>query len=135
MRPRRAWRGMVEQSSSAGATVLVAEDEGLVRMFTADFLQEAGFRVIEVSNAVQALKELEGTPEVRVLLTDVEMPGGMDGLELAREVQRRWPGIVILVTSGRVRPTRDELSGTIGFFQKPVREHAVVQAIWENLAK
>jgi CheY-like chemotaxis protein len=126
---------MVEQSFLEGTTVLVAEDEALVRMFTADYLREAGYRVVEVSNATEALKELENTTGVRVLLTDVEMPGGMDGLELAREVQRRWPGMVILVTSGRVRPTRDELPGNIGFFQKPTREYAVVQAIKEGLER
>ena len=126
---------MVEQAFLGGTTVLVAEDEALVRMFTADYLREAGYRVVEVSNAADALKELENTTGVRVLLTDVEMPGGMDGLELAREVQRCWPGMVILVTSGRVRPTRDELPGNIGFFQKPVREQAVVQAIKEGLER
>jgi CheY-like chemotaxis protein len=126
---------MVEQSFLEGTTVLVAEDEALVRMFTADYLREAGYRVVEVSNATEALKELENTTGVRVLLTDVDMPGGMDGLELAREVQRRWPGMVILVTSGRVRPTRDELPGNIDFFQKPAREYAVVQAIKEGLER
>ena len=126
---------MVEQSFTGGTTVLVAEDEALVRMVTADYLREAGYRVVEVSNAAEALKELENTSDVRVLLTDVEMPGGMEGLELAREVQQCWPGIVILVTSGRVRPAWDELPGNIGFFQKPVREQAVVQAIKERLER
>jgi CheY-like chemotaxis protein len=126
---------MVEQAFPRGTTVLVAEDEALVRMVTADYLREAGYRVVEVSNAAEALKELENTSDVRVLLTDVEMPGGMDGLELAREVQRCWPGIVILVTSGRVRPTWDELPGNIGSFQKPAREQAVVQAIKEGLER
>ena len=104
-------------------------------MVTADYLREAGYRVVEVSNAAELLKELENTSDVRVLLTDVEFPGGMDGLELAREVQRRWLGMVILVTSGRVRPTWDELPGNIGFFQKPAREQAVVQAIKERLER
>ena len=126
---------MVEQAFLGDTTVLVAEDEALVRLFTADYLREAGYRVVEVSNAADALKELENTTGDRVLLTDVEMPGGMDGMELAREVQRRWPGMVILVTSGRVRPARDELPGNIGFFQKPVREQAVVQAIKEGLER
>jgi CheY-like chemotaxis protein len=134
MRPRRSWDGMVEQSFP-GTTVLVARDEALVRMVTADYLREAGYRVVEVSNAAELLKELENTSDVRVLLTDVEFPGGMDGLELAREVQRCWPGIVILVTSGRVRPTWDELPGNIGSFQKPAREQAVVQAIKEGLER
>src|SRR5918994_5115585 len=108
---------MADHPLSGLTVVLVAEDEALVRMFTADFLAKAGYTVVEAPNAAEAIRELESDANVRVLLSDVEMPGGMDGLELAREVQRRWPGMVILVTSGRVRPTRDELPGNIDFFQ------------------
>jgi two-component system, response regulator PdtaR len=113
--------------------VLVAEDEALIRMFTAGFLIEAGYTVVEASNAAEAITELESDANVRVLLTDVEMPGDMDGLELAREVQRRWPDVVIIVTSGRVRPHRDDLAGA-EFFQKPLREQAVVETIRERLS-
>jgi two-component system, response regulator PdtaR len=113
--------------------VLVAEDEALIRMFTAGFLIEAGYTVVEASNAAEAITELESDAKVRVLLTDVEMPGDMDGLELAREVQRRWPDVVIIVTSGRVRPHRDDLAGA-EFFQKPLREKAVVETIRERLS-
>ena len=98
---------MARLVSPGRTVVLVAEDESLVRMFTADFLVEAGYTVIEASSAVAALRQLEVTPNVRVLLTDVEMPGEMDGLELAREVQSRWPEVVIIVTSGRARPGRE----------------------------
>jgi two-component system, response regulator PdtaR len=114
--------------------VLVAEDEALIRMFTAGFLIEAGYTVVEASNAAEAITELESDANVRVLLTDVEMAGDMDGLELAREVQRRWPDVVIIVTSGRVRSHRDDLAGA-EFFQKPLREEAVVETIKERLSR
>jgi CheY-like chemotaxis protein len=126
---------MARLVSPGRTVVLVAEDESLVRMFTADFLVEAGYTVIEASSAVAALRQLEVTPNVRVLLTDVEMPGEMDGLELAREVQSRWPEVVIIVTSGRARPGREELAVGAEFFQKPLCEEAVVQRISERLSK
>ena len=113
--------------------VLVAEDEALVRLFTADFLAEAGYAVVEVSSAAGAIRALESTAEIRVLLTDVEMPGDMDGLELAREVQRRWPEVIIVVTSGRVRPCGDDLAAGAEFFQKPIWEAAVLEVLRERL--
>jgi CheY-like chemotaxis protein len=124
---------MADNPQSGLTVVLVAEDEALIRMFTADFLAKAGYTVVEAPNAAEAIRELESDANVRVLLTDVEMPGGMDGLELAREVQRRWPDVVIIVTSGRVRPHRDDLAGA-EFFQKPLCEEAVVETIKERLS-
>ena len=125
---------MAENLFLGRTVVLVAEDEALVRMFTADFLVEAGYAVVEASNAAEALRELEDTARIRVLVTDVEMPGDMDGLELAREVQRPWPDVVIIMTSGRVRPCSDDLAVGAEFFQKPIREEAVVEVIRERLA-
>jgi CheY-like chemotaxis protein len=105
---------MAEQPFLRRAIVLVAEDEALLRLFTTDYLTDAGYKVIEAPNAADALRVLETTPAVRVLFTDVEMPGGMDGLELAREVQRRWPHMVIIVASGHVRPARGNLPAVQG---------------------
>jgi CheY-like chemotaxis protein len=126
---------MADTRSFAPAVVLVADDEALIRMFTADYLIEAGYRVVEASSGAEALRLLETTPDVRVLLTDVEMPGGMDGLALVRAVQMRWPEMVVIVTSGRVYPTGNELAPSAGFLQKPVREEAVVRMIRERLAE
>ena len=115
---------MARLVSPGRTVVLVAEDESLVRMFTADFLVEAGYTVIEASSAVAALRQLEVTPNVRVLLTDVEMPGEMDGLELAREVQSRWPEVVIIVTSdGRAQPRGTGCRRRV--LPKPLCEEAV----------
>ncbi len=75
-----------------GAVALVAEDEPLVRMEAADVLGEAGFDVLEASTTPAALAYLEMHPEITLLLTDVVMPGPIDGLALAHEVRRRWPG-------------------------------------------
>jgi CheY-like chemotaxis protein len=69
--------------------VLVVEDETLVRMFMADFLDEAGFKVFEAVNADEALTVLQARPDIQVVVTDIEMPGTMNGLELTRVVRER----------------------------------------------
>jgi two-component system, response regulator PdtaR len=125
---------MADNPHLGRTVVLVTEDQALIRMFTADFLVDAGYAVIEAGDAAEALKALEDTADVRVLLTDVEMPGEMDGLELAREVQRRWPTMIIIVTSGRVRPAPADLGVDVEFLTKPIREETVVSMIRERLA-
>lgn len=81
-------------------TVLVVEDETLVRMHGMNVLADAGFEVLEACNADEALAILGLHDEVRLLFSDVDMPGSMDGLELARQVHERWPNIRLLLTSG-----------------------------------
>ncbi|HEY8031037.1 MAG TPA: response regulator [Methylocella sp.] len=84
--------------------VLIVEDEPFVRLTGADLLAEAGFEVLEAGNAGEALRILEATPDVRVVFSDVDMPGSLDGLDLARNICRRWPSIGIVLTSGhRIR--------------------------------
>jgi CheY-like chemotaxis protein len=85
-------------------TVLLVEDEALVRMLGVDVLEEAGYRVIEAANADVALKVLEADPDaIAILVTDVHMPGSMDGEGLARIVDQRWPWIRVIITSGQAR--------------------------------
>ena len=110
--------------------VLLAEDEALVRMFAADLLDEAGFRVIEAVHADEALLLLQARPDVQVLVTDVEMTGGsIDGFALARQVSRRWPQIAIIVVSGRQTPCPGDLPRGVEFIAKPYRPTALLQAI------
>jgi CheY-like chemotaxis protein len=89
--------------------VLLVEDEPLVRLLAADVLVEAHFRVIEAATAEEALTVLQAGVEVDVLLSDVEMPPGINGYALARQVHEHWPGIEILITSGREWPTQGDL--------------------------
>ncbi|MCB8819946.1 response regulator [Microvirga rosea] len=99
-------------SSGTGAplVVLLVEDEPLVRMAAADELEEAGFQVLEAGNADVALAVLEvRSDEVHVLFTDVDMPGSMDGMALAEQVYRRWPHVLLLISSGNARPHPDEI--------------------------
>jgi CheY-like chemotaxis protein len=109
--------------------VLVVEDETLVRLFASDFLDEAGFKVFEAVNADEALRVLQARPDVQVVLTDIEMPGSMDGLELTKVIRQRWPGVGIVVTSGRAVPGRDGLPDGTAFITKPFLPGTVVQVI------
>jgi two-component system, response regulator PdtaR len=110
--------------------VLVVEDATLVRMFMADFLDEAGFKVFEAVNADEALTVLKARPDVQAVVTDIEMPAGsMDGLNLARTIQERWPGIGIVVTSGRERPGPDDLSDKVAFLAKPYLADTIINVI------
>jgi CheY-like chemotaxis protein len=88
--------------ASRPTVVLLVEDEPLVRMLGVDVLEDAGFTVVEAANASEALRALETRTDVRVLFTDVNMPGELDGLELARVVHQRWPDIRLLIASGQV---------------------------------
>ena len=100
-------------------SVLVVEDEALVRMGMVDYLEDSGFEVLEASNADEAIAMLVEHAEIRVLFTDIDMPGGIDGLRLAAAVRDRWPPIRIVVTSGHRNVTPDELPHEARFFQKP----------------
>ena len=97
--------------------VLVVEDEPLVRELAGIAISEAGFEVLEASNAEQALNILGSRSDVGVLCTDVDMPGALDGLELAALVHQRWPAIRLVVTSGR--PLRAPVPDAGKFLSKP----------------
>jgi len=127
---------MLQPPPNERAVVVLAEDEPLVRMFASDFLDEAGFAVVEARHADDALLLLQARPDAQVLLTDVEMPGGsMDGFELARRVRARWPKIVILVVSGRAAPRTGDLPDGVTFIAKPYRCAAVVSAIHDMVGQ
>lgn len=111
--------------------VLVVEDEFIIREYAAEVLAEAGFEVLRASDAPEALEILEETPGIAAVFTDVSMPGSPDGLGLAREIGRRWPHIAVVVTSGHIRPARDEVPGR--FIGKPYQPEMVVNAIAEGI--
>ena len=99
--------------------VLVVEDEPLVRMAIVDYLEDEGFRVLQASNADEAVAILTRDLTVQIMFTDIDMPGGMDGLKLAAAVRDRWPPIKIVVTSGHRMVAADNLPLEAQFFPKP----------------
>src|SRR3954468_18520562 len=88
------------KSTTEHPLVLIVEDEYLVRIHAAEVIRDAGFEVMEASNADEAIVILESRPDIRVVFTDIQMPGSMDGLKLARAVRDRWPPVQIVATSG-----------------------------------
>lgn len=111
------------------STVLLVEDEPLIRLFLADLLEEAGFKVIETANAEEALVALESGIRINVLLTDVDMPAGCDGFELARKVHKLWPETEILIMSGRHWPDAAVLPPGAAFLAKPFPNEAIVSHV------
>lgn len=99
--------------------VLVVEDEALVRMGIVDFLEDHNFEVFEAEDAAAAIMILKSTVRICALFTDVDMPGHLDGLELASTVRDRWPAIKIIVTSGHRKVALGDLPVEARFFAKP----------------
>ena len=113
----------------AGSAVLVVEDEVLIRLDMVDCLEEAGFEVEEAANAEQAIGILERRMDIRLVFTDVDMPGSMDGLKLAAYVRDRWPPIKIIVTSGHVSVAPEQIPAGGRFFSKPYHRPEIAEAI------
>jgi DNA-binding response OmpR family regulator len=105
--------------STPEATVLVVEDEELARLIITDYLREGGFAVLQASDAEQAIEVLEQRGDVRAVVLDVVMPGAMDGIALAHLVHERWPGVGLLVMSGKGVPRMAQLPPGAGFLPKP----------------
>ena len=111
------------------STILVVEDDPTLRSSLVYCLEEGGLPAIGIANADEALAFLlEEADNVAAVLTDVMMPGTTDGLQLAGMVARQWPQIIVLVTSGRVRPIED-LPRTVHFLPKPWKPSQVIAAI------
>jgi CheY-like chemotaxis protein len=109
--------------------VLIVEDEFLLRMNAAEMIGDSGFDVVEARNADEAIAILETRPDIRVVFTDIQMPGSMDGLKLARFVRGRWPPIKIVATSGFVNVGKDDLPEGSRFLPKPYRPEQIVATL------
>jgi CheY-like chemotaxis protein len=109
--------------------VLLVEDEPLVRLFMAELLVDAGFRVVEAANADEALTVLNAGVDIHVLLADVDMPPGMNGYELAQAVHGHWPAVEILMTSGRQWPADGDLPPGAAFLAKPCPNDAIISHV------
>ena len=111
--------------------ILIVEDEALVRMVIAMHLDDEGFEVSQAANADEAIAILERNPSIRLLFTDIDMPGSMDGLKLAAFVRNRWPPVRIIVTSGKRLVEITEIPDRSTFVAKPYHLDAVTVAMRE----
>jgi DNA-binding NtrC family response regulator len=115
--------------ASTHPRVLIVDDEPLIRLFNVDMLSDAGFDVIEASDAEEALRVLHAVDDISVVFTDVEMPGRIDGFALAREIAQLWPEIGVVVTSGRRCPDEAFEAPARRFVPKPYQADRVVELI------
>jgi len=82
------------------ATVLVVEDEFLVRDYVVDQLRDSGFTVVAVGDATKAMEVLTTNPSVGLVFTDVTLPGKLDGFDLVKWIRSQKPSLPVVITSG-----------------------------------
>jgi CheY-like chemotaxis protein len=113
----------------ARPVVLVVEDESLVRMNAVEMVQEAGFEAISASDADEALQLLESRNDIRAVFTDVQMPGSMDGLRLARVIRNRWPPVALIITSGQTAELERHIPTGGRLLAKPYQQVQIETAL------
>ena len=116
-------------------TILVVENEAIVLLEFADWLTDNGLTVLTASDADEAITLLDAHPEIEVLMTDINMPGSMDGIRLAHHVRGRWPPLKIVVVSGRLQTQLSELPDGSVFVPKPVARPNLWRELSGLLAK
>lgn len=109
-------------------TVLVVDDEPLIRMTLADALLDEGYDVIEASNVLEAVAVF-GTRHIDVLVTDVDMPGALNGFDLVRFVRIHRRHVVVVVTSGGSVPGEGVLQDDETFIAKPYRLESLIDRL------
>lgn len=116
-------------------TILVVEDELFIRMSAVATLEDAGFFVLEAKNSAEALAMLARHSKTDILMTDVHMPGLMDGFALIAQVQIDHPAIRSIVVSSNVSAEQARNAGAVGFVAKPYLGEAIVQAVHDTVLR
>jgi DNA-binding NtrC family response regulator len=119
----------MDLGSERTAVILVVEDEPLVRALAVDALEDAGFEVIEAATADYALVVLEKREDIRVLMTDVDMPGTLNGFQLARIVQDHFHRVRVIIVSGKARPLPGDIAPDAIFIAKPYATDDIIRRV------
>lgn len=109
--------------------MLVVDDDAMLRLHAVDLVQAAGFAALEASSAAEAIEILHARQDIRIVFADVQMPGTMNGLALAKAVRERWPPVEIILTSGRIRPSADQMPERGVFLAKPYAPRELERAL------
>src|SRR3984885_6413334 len=125
----------MSSSETIGKAVLIVEDESLIRMGAISPIEDAGFIVYEAASADEAISLLERHREIRLIFTDIHMPGSMDGLKLAHYVRGRWPPVKIIVTSGQMKARGEDLPAGAVFIGKPYQAEDIALQVSKMLAE
>ena len=113
--------------------VLVVEDEIFIRINAIEMVEEAGFEAIGASNADEAIRLLESRNDIRAVFTDVQMPGSMDGLRLARVIRNRWPPVALIVTSGQTAGLKSDLPSGSNILAKPYEQMQIETVLRQSI--
>lgn len=100
--------------------ILLVEDESVIRSQIATILEEEGYRVRQAGDATEAYELLIEQPNLALLVTDVKLPGAVDGAGFAKIVDKLSPGVPILAISGGQRPSEDDMPLRTAFLPKPI---------------
>jgi DNA-binding NtrC family response regulator len=119
------------------ATILVVEDEFLIRFMIAGYLREFGFKVVEAGDAGEATRILSSEEAVEVVFSDIRMPGEMNGIALAKWIGRNKPGVGVVLTSGHVHQAdlAAQACESTEFIAKPYMPHTVLERIEAQLGR
>ena len=113
--------------------IIVAEDDFIMSEYLSGILAEKGYSVIAVANADDAIAMFEYRDDVRMLITDIDMPGPLNGLNLAATVRDRWPKIKIIITTGKQRPKIEEVPAGSLYLRKPYTPGSVMAAVLSSV--
>jgi two-component system, response regulator PdtaR len=119
--------------SLSDAVILVVEDNPLILMSALDLVTTSGFECVGAANADEAIGILEARADIRLVFTDVEMPGTIDGVKLAHFIRERWPPIHLIVASGRSILEESQLPAGSRFFSKPYDHNTIVEEMTRML--
>lgn len=133
MRMRGLTNGMCQAADPQ--TILVVEDEPLIRMSAVATLQEAGYCVLEAQNSAEALDVLSRHFEISIMVTDVRMPGHMDGLALVTWVQLNNPAIRSIVVSANATAAEAGQAGALSFVAKPYLPDTIIKAVHDTVLR
>ena len=111
------------------SVVLIVEDEPLLRMHAVAVVEDAGFETVEARSAEEAIGLLETRLDIRIVFSDINLPGDMDGLRLAAAIRDRWPPVELVLTSGKVKVGEKDLPERGFFLPKPYDAHQLVETL------
>jgi CheY-like chemotaxis protein len=109
--------------------ILTVEDEYLISEYLRSILEGGGHRVIATFDADEAIRVLEKVQGIELVITDINMPGSMDGLRLAAAIRDRWPPIHLILMTGLTPPKRSEVLAGSQFLRKPYGPHEILSAV------
>ena len=109
--------------------VLIVEDEPLLRMHAASLIEDAGFDTLEASSAEEAIEFLETRLDIRIVFTDIDLPGEMNGIRLAAAIRDRWPPVELVLTSGQVKVADKDIQTRGHFLPKPYEARRLIETL------